>query len=38
VSVKPQAGLVITTVAGIVAATLGLAGVRFEEPPPEPGG
>ena len=37
VSVSPQAGLVITTVAGIVAATLGLAGVRLEEaPPPEP--
>ena len=38
VSVSPQAGLVITTVAGIVAATLGLAGFRFEGPPPEPGG
>ena len=39
VSVSPQAGLVITTVAGIVAATLGLAGVRLEEaPPPEQNG
>ncbi|RLC58843.1 MAG: hypothetical protein DRI30_02055 [Chloroflexi bacterium] len=38
VSVSPQAGLVITTVAGIVAGTLGLAGVRFDAPPPEQGG
>lgn len=37
VSVSPEAGLIMTTVAGIVAATLGLAGVRLEEPPPEPG-
>ena len=35
VSVSPQAGLVMTTVAGIVAGTLGLAGVRFDSPPPE---
>ena len=35
VSVSPQAGLVMTTVAGIVAGTLGLAGVRFDAPPPE---
>ncbi len=36
VSVSPQAGLVMTTVGGIVAAALGLAGVRLEaaaEPP-----
>ncbi len=35
ISVSPQAGLVITTVAGIVAGSLGLAGVRFDTPPPE---
>lgn len=35
VSVAPQAGLVITTVGGIVSATLGLAGLRLEEAPPE---
>ncbi len=35
VSVSPQAGLVMTTLAGIVAGTLGLAGVRFDAPPPE---
>ncbi len=35
VSVSPQAGLVMTTVAGIVAGTLGLAGVRLDAPPPE---
>ncbi len=35
VSVSPQAGLVMTTVAGIVAGTLGLASVRFDAPPPE---
>jgi len=38
VSVSPQAGLVMTTVAGIVAGTLGLAGVRFDTPPPEQNG
>ena len=35
ISVSPQAGLVMTTVAGIVAGSLGLAGVRFDAPPPE---
>ena len=30
VSVSPQAGLIMTTVAGIVAATLGLVGIRQE--------
>ncbi len=38
ISVSPQAGLVMTTVAGIVAGTLGLAGVRFDAPPPEQNG
>ena len=38
ISVSPQAGLVITTVAGIVAGSLGLAGVRFDAPPPEQNG
>ncbi len=38
VSVSPQAGLVMTTVAGIVAGSLGLAGVRFDAPPPEQNG
>jgi len=38
VSVSPQAGLVMTTIAGIVAGTLGLAGVKFDTPPPEQDG
>lgn len=38
ISVSPQAGLVMTTVAGIVAGTLGLAGVRFDAPPPAQNG
>jgi len=38
ISVSPQAGLVMTTVAGIVAGSLGLAGVRFDAPPPEQNG
>lgn len=38
ISVSPQAGLVITTVAGIVAGSLGLAGLRFDAPPPEEDG
>ncbi len=38
ISVSPQAGLVVTTVAGIVAGSLGLAGVRFDAPPPEQSG
>ncbi len=38
VSISPQAGLVMTTVAGIVAGSLGLAGVRFDAPPPEHNG
>ncbi|MCH7810393.1 MAG: hypothetical protein IH863_07425 [Chloroflexi bacterium] len=38
ISVSPQAGLVMTTVAGIVAGTLGLAGVRFDAPPPKQNG
>jgi hypothetical protein len=33
VTVSPQAGLVMTTVGGIVSATLGLAGLRLEEDP-----
>ena len=38
ISVSPQAGLVLTTAAGIVAGTLGLAGGRFDAPPPEQNG
>ncbi len=38
VSVSPQAGLVLTTVAGLIAAVLGLAGIRFAARPPEPNG
>jgi len=38
ISVSPQAGLVMTTVAGIVAGSLGLAGVRFDAPPPDQNG
>ena len=38
VSVSPQIGLVLTTGAGIIAATLGLAGLRFDAPPPEQNG
>ncbi|MCH7484264.1 MAG: hypothetical protein IIA90_03835 [Chloroflexi bacterium] len=38
VSVSPQVGLVMTTVAGIVAGSLGLAGVKFDAPPPEQNG
>ncbi len=38
VSVSPQAGLILTTVAGIVAGSLGLAGVKFDAPPPEQNG
>ena len=38
ISVSPQAGLVLTTAAGIVAGTLGLAAVRFDAPPPEQNG
>lgn len=37
ISVSPQAGLVMTTVGGIVAAALGLAGVRLEAAPEPPG-
>ena len=35
VSVSPQYGLVLTTVAGLIAAVLGLAGIRFDTRPPE---
>ncbi len=38
ISVSAQAGLVMTTVAGIVAGSLGLAGVKFDAPPPEQNG
>ena len=38
VSVSPQSGLVLTTVAGLAAATLGLAGLRFDAPPPKQNG
>ena len=35
VSVSPQSGLVLTTIAGAIAATLGLAGIRLDAPPPK---
>ena len=35
VSVSPQYGLVLTTVAGLIAAVLGLAGLRFDARPPK---
>ncbi len=38
VSVSPQSGLVLTTVAGLAAAALGLAGLRFDAPPPKQNG
>ncbi len=38
VSVSPQSGLVLTTVAGLAAAALGLAGLRFDAPPPKENG
>ena len=38
VSVSPQSGLVLTTIAGAIAATLGLAGIRLDAPPPKRNG
>ena len=35
VSVSPQYGLILTTVAGLSAAVLGLAGIRFNARPPK---
>ena len=35
VSVSPQIGLVLTTAAGVAAGALGLAGLRFDSPPPK---